>query len=132
MRFCTVINCMDGRVQLPVIEYLQKRFGVDCVDSITEAGPNLILAKQHNPVLVDSILERLKISIERHRSVGVAVVGHQDCAGNPAPRDEQIKHIEKAVQFIRSRHANQRVIGLWVGNNWQVREVVDDGECDDI
>ena len=132
MRFGTVINCMDGRVQLPVIEYLQKRFAVDCVDSITEAGPNLILAGRENPALVDSILGRLKISIEKHQSVGVAVVGHHGCAGNPAPQDLQIMHIKKAVQFIRGRHANLKVIGLWVGSNWQVREVVDDGECDDI
>ncbi|MGI9568583.1 MAG: carbonic anhydrase, partial [Desulfobulbia bacterium] len=34
MRFCSVISCMDGRVQLPVIRYLQKRFNVDYVDSI--------------------------------------------------------------------------------------------------
>ncbi|MHA1252503.1 MAG: carbonic anhydrase, partial [Candidatus Helarchaeota archaeon] len=28
MKFCTVINCMDGRVQIPVINYLRKRFNV--------------------------------------------------------------------------------------------------------
>ncbi|MHC5086790.1 MAG: carbonic anhydrase, partial [Planctomycetota bacterium] len=26
MSFCTAINCMDGRVQLPVIPFLQNRF----------------------------------------------------------------------------------------------------------
>jgi hypothetical protein len=36
---------MDGRVQLPVIDYLRKRFGVEHVDSVIEAGPNLILAE---------------------------------------------------------------------------------------
>jgi hypothetical protein len=64
-----------------------ERLGVDSVDSITEAGPNLNLAKRDNRVLVDSILERLRISSDRHQSVGVAVVGHQNCAGNSAPRD---------------------------------------------
>jgi len=34
MSYCTVINCMDGRVQLPVIKYLKERFDVDYVDSI--------------------------------------------------------------------------------------------------
>lgn len=37
---------MDGRVQLPVIKYLQDRFKVQYVDTITEPGPNLILAEQ--------------------------------------------------------------------------------------
>ncbi|RKX75878.1 MAG: hypothetical protein DRP87_13470 [Spirochaetes bacterium] len=46
-RFCTVVNFMDGRVQLAVIKYLQRRFDVDYVDTITEPGPNLILAHRN-------------------------------------------------------------------------------------
>ena len=46
MSYCTVINCMDGMVQLPAINYLKERFEVDYVDSITGPGPNLILAQQ--------------------------------------------------------------------------------------
>ena len=125
MSFCTVINCMDGRVQLPAIRYLQKRFNVEYVDSITEPGPNLILAEQNNPVLVKSVLERLKISIENHHSVGVAVVGHHDCAGNPAPQSDQIIHTQKAAQFLRQQYENIEVIGLWIDKNWEVHEVTD-------
>ena len=44
-KFATAVNCMDGRVQKPVIEYLQKSFGVDYVDMVTEPGPNKILAE---------------------------------------------------------------------------------------
>ena len=75
---------MDDRVQLPVIKYLQKRFDAEFVDSITEPGPNFILSEQRDSVSIQSILERLRISIERHKSIGIAVVGHHDCAGNPA------------------------------------------------
>ena len=84
MSFCTVINCMDGRVQLPVIKYLQKRFNAEHVDSITEPGLNLILAKQSNVNIVESVFNRLKISVDKHASVGIAVAGHHGCAGNPA------------------------------------------------
>ncbi len=117
---------MDGRVQLPVIQYLQKRFNVKYVDSITEAGPNLILAKQNNAALVQAILEKLRISIDKHNSVGIAVVGHQDCTGNPAPYDEQIAYIKKSVQFLCSQYGNTKVIGLWVDSDWEVHEVIDD------
>jgi hypothetical protein len=48
MTFCTVVNCIDGRVQLPVIEFLKNRFGVDFVDCITEAAPVRILAGETN------------------------------------------------------------------------------------
>ena len=124
MNFCTVINCMDGRVQLPVIQYLRKRFDVGYVDSITEAGPNLILAKQDNAALVQAILERVRVSIDKHHSVGIAIVGHQDCAGNPAPHDQQIAHIGDSVQFLRRQYGDAKVIGLWVDSDWEVHEVL--------
>jgi hypothetical protein len=114
---------MDGRVQLPVIKYLQERFKVEYVDSITEAGPNLILSDKKNRILMQSILERLKISIKKHNSVGIAVVGHHDCAGNPAPPDGQIMHIQKAIEWLRHNHENIEIIGLWVNENWEVDEI---------
>ena len=123
MRFCSAINCMDGRVQLPVIRYLQKRFNVDYVDSITEAGPNLILSEAKNTSSTQAIFERLKISVENHHSAGVAIVGHHDCAGNPASENDQIVHIKKAIQLIRQHYENIEVIGLWVDKNWDVHEI---------
>lgn len=123
MRFCTVINCMDGRIQLPVIEYLKNRFNVEYVDSITEAGPNLILSDEKNTSSIQSILKRLKISIENHNSVGVAVVGHYDCAGNPSGQSEQFLHTQKSIDFLRRYYENIEIIGLWVDENWEVHEI---------
>ena len=114
---------MDGRVQLPVIKYLQKRFNVDYVDSITEPGPNLILAKQTNFNIVESIFERLQISVGHHGSVGIAVVGHYDCAGNPATKEEQTVHTLDAIRYIKRRYSNIDIIGLWVDKNWKVSEL---------
>ena len=123
MGFCTVINCMDGRIQLPVIGYLQERFKVEYVDVISEPGPNLLLAQRANRILIDSVLARLKISLEKHSSVGIAIVGHYDCAGNPAPEEEQIRHIREAMKFIRQQYENVEVIGLWVDESWKVKEI---------
>ena len=123
MRVCSVINCMDGRVQLPVISYLQKRFNAEYVDTITEAGPNLILSEERNSASGQAILERLRISIEKHNSVGVAVVGHHDCAGNPASQNDQILHVQKAIQFLRQRYDDMEIIGLWIDGNWDIHEV---------
>lgn len=123
MKFATAINCMDGRTQIPVIHFLQKRFDVQYIDMVTEPGPNLILARQTNSHLVASILERVKISVERHHSRAVAIVGHHDCAGNPAPQEEQVLHIRDAIEFIRQKWSEVEVIGLWVDENWQVHEI---------
>ena len=124
MSFCTAINCMDGRVQLPIIEFMKKRFMVDHVDVITEPGPNRILAKQTNFNVVESIFERVNISVHHHGSVGIAVVGHHDCAGNPAGPDRQTEHTRAAMECVRRRYSEIPIIGLWVDENWEASEIV--------
>ena len=114
---------MDGRIQLPVITYLQKRFNAKYVDSITEPGPNLILSEKTDSNLVESILTRLKISVEKHKSVGVAIVGHYDCAGNPTSEEIQYEHTQDSVNFIRKKYNQLEIIGLWVDENWKVSEI---------
>ena len=123
MSFFTAVNCIDGRVQLPVIEYLKKRYNVRYIDSITEPGPNLILAEETDKNLLDSILKRTTISITKHKSSGIAIVGHADCAGNPAGEKEQMTHIRKSVRFLRQQFPQTEIVGLWVAPPWDVREV---------
>jgi len=121
--FCTAINCMDGRVQAPVINYLKQRFNTDYVDLITEPGPNLILAENTSDGLVNSILDRLKVSVVKHHSIGIAVVGHHDCAGNPAAKENQVIQVKKSVEKIRKIYPTVDTIGLWVDENWMVHEL---------
>jgi hypothetical protein len=117
---------MDGRVQLPVIRYLQDRFGADYVDIVSEPGPNRILAGETDATALESIKRRVKISVEHHQSVGIAVVGHHDCAGNPSSEVEQGQHTVAAVRRIKNTFGHISVIGLWVDENWDVMEVQDD------
>lgn len=56
-KFATALNCMDGRVQIPIIEFLKKKFKVDYVDMITEPGIDKILAEE-NKELVSWIKEK--------------------------------------------------------------------------
>ena len=123
MRFCSAVNCMDGRVQLPVIKYLQNRFNVDYVDTITEAGPDLILSQSKDTITVKTIFDRLDISVEKHKSVGIAIAGHHDCAGNPVPKKDHIAHIQKSVTLLRQQYEDLEIIGLWVDASWEVHEI---------
>lgn len=127
-RFCTAINCMDGRVQIPVIKYLQERFAADFVDVISEPGPNRILAEGSDTNAVESILRRAELSVERHHSTGIAIAGHDDCAGNPASPSEQNRHTTAAVLRLRSRFPQVPVIGLWVDHEWRVMELEDSAD----
>ncbi len=124
MSFFTAINCMDGRVQLPVINYIMAKYGVDYVDSVTEPGPVRILAAADDSnAKSKSILDRVKISLEAHKSKGVAIVGHYDCAGNPAGKDEQLIQLKKAKSFLKRHFNNVPIITLWVDENWQVERI---------
>lgn len=123
MNFSTTINCMDGRVQLPVIKYLQQRFGAENVDSITAAGPNRILAEQKDETVIQSLLKRVDISVNAHKSSALAVTGHHDCAGNPVGKQEQLKHIKEAGRFLKKHYPQIKIIGLWVNEDWKVEEI---------
>ena len=123
MSFCTAINCIDGRVQLPVITFLQKYFKAKYVDSITEPGPNLILAEHNDNKYIESISKSIEISIKKHGSTGIAVVGHYDCAGNPANKETQNIHTQEAVKYLKSKYKNIEIIGLWVDENSNITEI---------
>jgi len=122
-KFATAINCMDGRVQMPANEWLRKKFKVDYVDTITEAGPNKILAENKDSMAIDSIKRRVDISVNKHGSKYIAVLGHDGCAGNPADKVSQLAHIRLAIKTVNSWGFPVEAIGLWVDENWQVSEV---------
>ena len=121
--FCTVINCMDGRMQLPVIKFLQKRFHAEYVDSITAPGPNLILAKGEDLNAVDAILRCVEISVGKHGSTGIAIVGHEDCAGNPADKGAQFLHLRLAYDRIHDAFPDCESTTLWVSVKGHIEEI---------
>jgi hypothetical protein len=123
MSFCTAINCMDGRTQLPVNEYLRQSLGVDYCDTITEPGPVRVLAEEPDSLASRSILERIDISVTKHGSRCLAVIGHWDCAGNPAPKERQCAQLEAVVRLLSDRYPDARILGLWVDSNWSVSQI---------
>ncbi|MCK4433251.1 MAG: hypothetical protein KAV48_04880, partial [Methanomicrobia archaeon] len=58
IKFATAINCMDGRVQIPVIEWLKRKYSASYVDMITEPGPNKILAESKDDPVIETIKRR--------------------------------------------------------------------------
>lgn len=123
MSFCTVIDCMDGRVQRSVFDYMTARFKVPYVDTITAPGPNGILSRRDNEQTVESLLRCVNVSIQKHNTVGIAVVGHHDCAGNPGDRAYQDADTREAVRYLRKRYPEIPIIGLWVDGSLAVEEI---------
>jgi hypothetical protein len=123
MSFGTVINCMDGRTQLPALQYLKRHLEVDYVDSVTEPGPVRILAEEPESAQTHSILNRVRTSTDKHGSRCVAIVAHYDCAGNPAPKDAQLNQLDLAVRFIAAQCPGIRILGLWIDETWAVTQI---------
>lgn len=121
-KFGTAINCMDGRTQLPVNEWMKSKYGLDYVDTITEPGPDKMLA-ENDETTVPSIRKRVDISVAKHGSEIIAVIAHHGCAGNPVDKDEHIRQVHKAIDLINSWNMPVKVIGLWVNENWQVEAI---------
>ena len=118
--FATAINCMDGRVQKPVIDFAIAKFGVDYVDMITEAGPDKILSENQDVNTIESIKKRVLISVEKHGSKVIIVSGHHDCAGNPVEKETHLQNTKEAVENIKKWNLGVEVYGVWVGEAWQV------------
>ena len=122
--FATAINCIDGRTHLPVIDYMRGQFGVDFVDLVTEPAPNKILSENLDKTTVNSIKDRVRISLERHHSNLITIVGHHDCVGNPTGEDIQKQQIVSAMNSVKSWNLDVRIIGLWVDESWCVSKVL--------
>jgi carbonic anhydrase len=123
MSFCTSIHCMDGRIQEPTINYLKQTYGITHVDTITEPGPCKILAENKNKTLVDSILNRVNISINKHGSKLIAISGHYDCAGNPCGEEDQKEQTEQSVEYMKNQYPETEVIGLWIDDEWTTHKI---------
>ena len=112
---------MDGRVQMPVIQWIQKNYGLEYIDMITEAGMDGLLAK--DDVDITNIIEKINISLDKHNSKIIFVVGHFDCAGNLVDNETHEKHIFAAVIRLKGLIFNCKIIGLWVSDKWEVERI---------
>lgn len=115
---------MDGRVQDAVKDYMKQNYSVDYVDMVTEPGPNKILADNTDSLVIEDIKKCVGVSVNHHGTKVVAIVGHFGCAGNPTEKAEQIEHLKKAEETVRSFGFPVEVIKLWVDGDWQTVEKI--------
>ena len=119
-KFGTAINCMDGRVQLPVINWMKGKYALDFVDMITEPGPDKMLTRG-SPAQVESIKSRVLISVNAHGSETILVAAHHDCAGNPVSKEEHIRQVKECVKILQSwKLPVKNIMGVWINDNWTI------------
>jgi len=123
MKFGTLVNCTDGRVQYPVLDYLKKNTNIDFFDSANEAGPLRTLTKNSDKCRLITLKEQIRTSLEEHNSKFIALVGHYDCTDNPGDRAFQEAQMDESLDYLqRSFGTEITYVGLYVNEHWEVEE----------
>ena len=122
-KFGTAINCIDGRTQEPVIDFMKQKYDIDGVDMVTFPGVDGVISNRENSDEIAFIRNAVSISIEKHRSRIIAVVGHFDCAGNPGNREHHYANIQRGVHEVSSWRFHAQVVGFYVNDKKQIEEV---------
>ncbi len=115
------LNCIDGRFQIPVIDWIKKQYKVDYVDMVTEPGMDGFLADVNNSI--EDSVRKVSISIEKNNSQVIVVVGHEDCKGNPVSDSVHKQQIQQAVERFKEGFKDVAIIGLWMSSQF-VGEVI--------
>jgi hypothetical protein len=115
------LNCIDGRIQIPVIQWIKENYEVDHVDMITEPGIDGVLADNANSM--DEIKRKVGLSIERNNASGIFIAGHHDCRANPVSEAVHREHIRASLGRLKKEFPEMTVTGLWVNNEWKVERV---------
>jgi hypothetical protein len=122
-RFGTAINCIDGRTLQVVIDHMKQNYNIDGVDMVTFPGADGLFSNGDNSEEIALIRRAVSISIEKHGSRIIAVVGHYDCAGNPSDREYHYMHIRVAMREVSSWNLHAQVIGLYVNAKREIEEL---------
>ncbi|MBU0467744.1 MAG: hypothetical protein KKD07_05405 [Candidatus Omnitrophica bacterium] len=112
------LNCIDGRVQLPVINWIMGHHKVDYVDMITEPGMDGLLADNNNPI--EEINRKIRISIKNNNANMIFVVGHHDCRANPVKELVHKDQILMAVKRLKPVFSEMPIKGIWVNSEWKI------------
>ena len=119
-KFATSVSCIDGRIQIPLTNWIKENYSVDYVDTITEPGVDKNITKDS---VIESIKTKARISIHAHKSELIVFSGHYNCAANPVSDEEHIEFIKKGVEAISSWSLGVKVVGVWVDDSWNVNPI---------
>ena len=110
--FATAINCIDGRAQIPIIEYLKTRHEADYVDMINAPGINGLIAHDRDAARIEAIRNDLRISLGRPGRSFVAVCAHDDCLGNPVDEAQHKDDVRTALARLKEWHPRVEMISV--------------------
>ena len=78
-----------------------------------------------------NIEKRIGISVNKHGSNWVVLVGHEDCAGNPGSMEKQIADVKDGIKTLAEMDFDANLMGVWVDLQGTI-DVVDERRCVEV
>lgn len=122
--FALCLNCIDGRTQMPLLNWILKNYPVKYVDLITEPGIDGVLADENRDI--HDVLKKVDLSIKKHGSRIIFIAGHSDCKGNDVSNDIHKEHILAGVRRLKPIYSDKEITGVWMELDKEIVEIKDD------
>jgi hypothetical protein len=122
-RFAVLLNCIDGRTQQPLLEWVRRELDVSHVDVVTEPGVDGVLARGDDTT-VQALLDKVCVSRLAHGAVALVLAGHHDCAANPGEATSHLQDLSRAVEVVGKALPELPVQAVYVDSTWSVTPLV--------
>jgi len=119
----TLVNCIDGTVQLPAIDFVKKMWNVPWVDVITEVAPERAFSDATSKAEVDHILNNIKSSLVNQQRKRLAIVSHSSCDVYKVSDEKKIEMLHLAVNFLSQSFPDASVTGIWIDKKGALRSL---------
>ena len=124
MEFCTSVSCIDGRIQEAIQTHLKTKHGFKFVNTITEPGVCRILSEKSPKRVVQSIISKIELSIEAHRSRTIVISGHHDCVANPVDKNAQVSQLHRSKELLANSFPSQSILTIYINENWEAEDLL--------
>ena len=119
----TIVNCMDGTIQLPAIDFVKKLWKVNRIDVITEAAPEKILSETKDQKTIERICQNIEASLCDQHTKRLAIVSHSGCEINIVSDKSKKEMLLKAVNYLKARYMDAEVTGIWFDGNIKASKI---------
>jgi hypothetical protein len=134
MKKAIVITCAEPRHHVPevrlfedVLEKLRNDYGVEMAYKIALAGADGILSRGHD-AHKKTMIDQVELLISAGSPVAIAVIGHEDCAGNPVSNEEHCADIQCSCNVLTGVCKEIPVIGFFAkrtdDRTWHLDSVI--------
>ena len=119
----TIINCMDGTIQLPAIDFVKKLWKVNRIDVITEAAPEKILSEPRDQEIINHICQNIEASLIDQHTKRLAIISHSNCDINKVSDSRKKEMLCQAVSYLKARYPGTEVVGIWFDDNIKATKI---------